>query len=129
VFTAAAPLPKTLSDEFEKRSIDVIEGWGLTETSPCCTVNVVERRGNREWLASPFPVCKCDWPTHGEIHVTGPNVMTGYYKNPKKPKRFSPKMGGFGRDVGEFTELGLRLISRKDRIFKLSNAESRSRGD
>jgi long-subunit acyl-CoA synthetase (AMP-forming) len=38
VFTAAASLPKKISDEFEKRNIPVIEGWGLTETAPCCTL-------------------------------------------------------------------------------------------
>ncbi|RMH21893.1 MAG: hypothetical protein D6698_02110, partial [Gammaproteobacteria bacterium] len=38
VFTAAAPLPENISREFEQRGIPVIEGWGLTETSPCCTL-------------------------------------------------------------------------------------------
>ncbi len=38
IFTAAAALPEKISNEFEKRGIPVIEGWGLTETSPCCTL-------------------------------------------------------------------------------------------
>ena len=38
VFTAASALPKKLSDIFESKHIPVIEGWGLTETSPCCTL-------------------------------------------------------------------------------------------
>ena len=48
VFTAAAPLPKSISDMFESRQIPVYEGWGLTETSPCCTVtdpHVPRKRG------------------------------------------------------------------------------------
>ena len=37
VFTAAAALPKNIADLFANYGVPVIEGWGLTETSPCCT--------------------------------------------------------------------------------------------
>ncbi len=124
IFTAAAPLPKNISDIFEKRGIPIYEGWGLTETSPCCTVtdpNVPREPGV---VGKPIPGVSLKLADDNEIMVQGPNVMEGYYKNPEETKKVLTNDGWFNTgDVGEFTETGLRLISRKDRIFKLSNAE------
>lgn len=124
VFTAAAPLPKTLSDEFESRGITILEGWGLTETSPCCTVTrqgVARQPGVVGW---PIPGVELKLTEEKEILVRGPNVMQGYFDNPEETARVLQEDGWFHTgDVGEFAPNGLRLISRKDRIFKLSNAE------
>ena len=124
IFTAAAPLPKTISDLFESRGIPVIEGWGLTETSPCCTITDPEIAREPGVVGKPIPGVALSLADDGEIMVQGPNVMTGYFKNPEASRRVLTDDGWFYTgDVGEFCETGLRLISRKDRIFKLSNAE------
>jgi long-subunit acyl-CoA synthetase (AMP-forming) len=124
VFTAAAPLPKTLSDEFESRGVTILEGWGLTETSPCCTVTrpgVARQPGVVGW---PIPGVELKLTEENEILVRGPNVMKGYFDNPEETERVFRDDGWFHTgDVGELTPNGLRLVSRKDRIFKLSNAE------
>jgi long-subunit acyl-CoA synthetase (AMP-forming) len=124
VFTAAAPLPKRISDVFVRHNIPVYEGWGLTETTPCCTVtdpSVVRESGV---VGKPIPGVSLKLDSEGEILVRGPNVMRGYFKNPDETARVLIDDGWFATgDVGEFTDTGLRLITRKDRIFKLSNAE------
>ena len=124
IFTAAAPLPQNISQMFLDRNIPVIEGWGLTETSPCCTVTDPEVPRQQGVVGKPIPGITLKIASDGEILVKGPNVMTGYYKNPEATNRVLTKDGWFATgDVGEFTEAGLKLISRKDRIFKLSNAK------
>lgn len=124
VFTAAAALPKNISDEFEKRSIPVIEGWGLTETSPCCTLTDPTIKRVSGVVGKPIPGVSIRIAADGEIQIKGPNVMKGYYKNDEANKNIFTEDGWYCTgDVGEITASGLKLISRKDRIFKLTNGE------
>ncbi|NOX46218.1 MAG: AMP-binding protein [Chlorobi bacterium] len=124
IFTAAAPLPKNISDEFENRGVKVIEGWGLTETTPCCTLTDPKVKRAPGVVGKPIPGVKLRLAEDGEIQVSGPNVMKGYYNNKKaNDKIFTPDGWFCTGDIGEFTETGLKLIARKDRIFKLLNAE------
>jgi len=124
IFTAAAALPKNLSDEFEKRNIPVIEGWGLTETSPCCTLTNPKVKRETGVVGKPIPGVSIRLAEDGEIQVKGPNVMKGYYKNDEANKGIFTDDDWFCTgDVGEITANGLKLITRKDRIFKLSNGE------
>ncbi|MFQ6608509.1 MAG: AMP-dependent synthetase/ligase [Fidelibacterota bacterium] len=124
IFTAAAPLPQNIAKIFIERNIPVIEGWGLTETSPCCTVTNPNLPRSPGVVGKPIPGISLKLADDGEIMVKGPNIMTGYYKNTKETDRVLTKDGWFYTgDVGELTKHGLRLIGRKDRIFKLSNAE------
>lgn len=124
IFTAAAPLPEKLSHEFERRNIPVIEGWGLTETSPCCTLTDSKIKREAGVVGKPIPGISIRLGDDNEILIIGPNVMTCYYKNDKANADVFTKDGWFRTgDVGEFTKTGLKLIARKDRIFKLSNGE------
>lgn len=124
IFTAAAALPQKLSDEFEKRGIPVMEGWGLTETSPCCTLTNPSKKRQTGVVGQPIPGVTIRLAEDGEIQVKGPNVMKGYYKNDEANEGIFTSDGFFCTgDVGEFAESGLKLITRKDRIFKLSNGE------
>ena len=124
VFTAAAPLPKYISDEFEKRNIPIIEGWGLTETSPCCTLTDPKMKRVPGVIGKPIPGISVRIADDGEFQVKGPNVMVSYYNNPEANKNIFTEDGWFCTgDIGELTDEGLKLITRKDRIFKLANAE------
>lgn len=124
IFTAAAALPQKLSDEFERRHIPVIEGWGLTETSPCCTLTDPAKKRQSGVVGFPLPGIDIRLAEDGEIQVKGPNVMKCYYKNDEANKAIFTDDGWFCTgDVGEITDNGLKLITRKDRIFKLSNGE------
>ncbi|MFQ6677582.1 MAG: AMP-dependent synthetase/ligase [Fidelibacterota bacterium] len=124
IFTAAAPLPKNIADLFDDHGIPVVEGWGLTETSPCCTVTDPTIPREPGVVGKPIPGVFVKIDENGEILVQGPNVMTGYYRNPEATKKVMKEDGWFCTgDVGEYTESGLKLVSRKDRIFKLVNGE------
>ncbi len=124
IFTAAAALPERLSNEFEKRNIKVIEGWGLTETSPCCTLTDPELKRETGVVGKPIPGVSIRIADDEEIQVKGPNVLLSYYKNDEANKELFTEDGWYRTgDVGAITPNGLKLISRKDRIFKLSNGE------
>lgn len=124
IFTAAAALPEKLSNEFEKRHIPVIEGWGLTETSPCCTLTDASVKREAGVVGKPIPGVSVRLADDGEIEVKGPNVMVGYYHNDEANLNIFSEDGYYRTgDVGKITPNGVKLISRKDRIFKLSNGE------
>ncbi len=124
IFTAAAALPEKLSNEFEKRNIPVVEGWGLTETSPCCTLTDPKQKRVAGVVGKPIPGVSIRIADDDEIQVKGPNVMLCYYNNDEANKEIFTEDGWYRTgDVGEIVESGLKLISRKDRIFKLSNGE------
>lgn len=125
IFTAAAALPEKLSQEFQKRNIPVIEGWGLTETSPCCTLTDPTLKRVSGVVGKPIPgVSIRIADDDDEIQVKGPNIMVEYYHNDEANEGAFTDDGWYRTgDVGAITETGLKLISRKDRIFKLSNGE------
>lgn len=125
VFTAAAALPAHLASFFAARRIPVLEGWGLTETSPCCTItDPAEPRKVSGRVGYPIPGVRLRLANDGEIQVFGPNVMLGYFDDPAATHAALPGDGWFRTgDVGAFEERGLRLVTRRDRVFKLANAE------
>jgi len=125
VFTAAAPLPANLAAFFAERGIPVLEGWGLTETSPCCTVtDPAEPRTVPGMVGYPIPGVRLYLAPDGEILVQGPNVMRGYFDDPEATAKVLPGDGWFRTgDLGSLIGAGLRLQARKDRIFKMFNAE------
>ncbi|HRP60322.1 MAG TPA: AMP-binding protein, partial [Vicingus sp.] len=72
IFTAAAALPEKLSNEFEKRGIKVVEGWGLTETSPCCTLTDPSLKRETGVVGKPIPGISIRIADDDEIQVKGP---------------------------------------------------------
>lgn len=125
VFTAAAPLPANISAYFASKKIPVVEGWGLTETAPCCTLtDLVEPRTVPGMVGYPIPGVTVRIADDGEILVRGPNVMPGYRTDAVATAEALPGDGWFHTgDLGELIGTGLRLIARKDRVFKMLNAE------
>jgi long-subunit acyl-CoA synthetase (AMP-forming) len=125
VFTAAAALPANVSAFFAAKQVPVLEGWGLTETAPCCALtDLNEPRTVPGMVGYPIPGVTIRIAPDGEILVRGPNVMRGYYGNAAATAQALPGDGWFHTgDLGEFTGAGLKLVARKDRVFKMLNAE------
>lgn len=124
VFTAAAPLPRECAEYFLAHKVPVIEGWGLTETSPCCTLTPPDKERIHSYVGEPIPGNEIMVTTENDIFVKGPNVMKGYFKDPERTAKAIDHYGWFKTgDLGELTEYGLRMICRVDGLFKLSNGE------
>ena len=85
IISGAAPLAPETADFFNKKGIEVIQGYGLTETSPVVAAeNHVFKRSGSVGKAMPSVDIKIVNPGEngiGEIAVKGPNVMLGYYEN------------------------------------------------
>jgi long-subunit acyl-CoA synthetase (AMP-forming) len=131
VFTAGASLPAHVAAAYARHSIPVLEGWGLTETSPCCTVtggaNLPQtgggwRSGHVGW---PIPGVSIRIDSDQEILVRGPNVMRGYLDDEDMTARVIDEDGWFHTgDLGEFSrDSGLRILGRRDGAFKLTTGE------
>jgi long-subunit acyl-CoA synthetase (AMP-forming) len=123
VFTAAAPLPLSISEIFKNRGVPVVEGWGLTETSPCCTLTEFSLDRTPGVVGFPIPGVELRLGNENEILVKGPNVMRGYFKAPRASAEVFTEGWFRTGDVGRITEEGVRIISRLDRMFKLDNGE------
>jgi len=124
VFTAAAPLPKDVAAYFEANNVPVVEGWGLTETSPLVTFTTLGEERVPDCVGEPIAGCELLITDEGEILTRGPNLMKGYFKDPERTSRVIDHMGWFHTgDLGELCEAGLKMTCRVDGMFKLTNGE------
>jgi long-chain acyl-CoA synthetase len=123
--SGSAALQQRLSRIFGAAGIPVMEGYGLTETSPVISVNQEEgggwKIGSVGKIIQDVEVKIAD---DGEILCKGPNVMMGYYKDQAKTDEVI-KNGYFHTgDIGEVDSEGfLRITDRKKEMFKTSGGK------
>ena len=131
LIAAAAPVPVELADEFEKRTgARVLEGYGLTETSPTVSIMRMEDARRPGSCGRPTPNVEVaildddDKPLPametGEVAVKGPNVMVGYYNMPEATAE-AKRNGWFHTgDMGHLDEDGFLYITerKKDMIIR-----------
>lgn len=128
VASGSAALQPRLARVFLAAGIPVMEGYGLTETSPVITVNEGDNQGTM--IGSVGRVIKnaeVKIAEDGEILTKGPCVMMGYYKRPDLTKEVIDEDGWFHTgDIGEFCgkdNLFLRITDRKKEMFKTSGGK------
>lgn len=130
IIYGSASCEKDVIHLFNTIGIDMIQGYGLTETSP--VISCESDKYHKETGSSGFPLyneeVKIDNPNQegiGEILVKGPNIMLGYYNNPEATKS-AFKDGWFCTgDLGRFGKDGsLFITGRKKDVIVLSNGKN-----
>jgi long-chain acyl-CoA synthetase len=80
--TAAAPLESSILEFFDAAGVQLLEGWGMTETSAGFTLNQVGRQ-RLGTVGKPFPGHEAKLAEDGELLVRGPCIFNGYHHNPQ----------------------------------------------
>ena len=125
IASGSAALQPRLARIFLAAGIPILEGYGLTETSPVISVNCF-KKGIK--IGSVGPLLKdvhVKFAEDGEILVKGPNVMMGYYKLPEKTAETIDSEGWFHTgDIGTMVDgKFLKITDRKKEIFKTSGGK------
>ncbi len=126
VASGAAALQPRLARIFLAAQIPVMEGYGLTETSPVLAVNEEANDGVRIGTCGrPLDNVQIKIADDGEILAKGPNVMMGYYKNEEATKEVFTEDGWFKTgDLGMLVEgQYLKITGRKKETFKTSGGK------
>ena len=121
----SAALQTRLSKVFCAAGIPVMEGYGLTETSPVISVNDMRNKGFRVGtVGKVLEGVEVKIAEDGEILCKGPNVMVGYYKDDAQTNDVK-KDGYFHTgDIGEIDADGfLKITDRKKEMFKTSGGK------
>jgi long-chain acyl-CoA synthetase len=123
--SGSAALQPRLTRIFAAAGIPVMEGYGLTETSPVISVNDMRNKGFKVGtVGKVIDHVEVKIAPDGEILCKGPNVMMGYYKDESQTAEVI-KDGYFHTgDIGEFDNEGfLRITDRKKEMFKTSGGK------
>ncbi|HXC69058.1 MAG TPA: long-chain fatty acid--CoA ligase [Pyrinomonadaceae bacterium] len=122
--SGGAALPEDLSYIYIGAGIPIVQGYGLTETSPVITTSRIE--SNRVGtVGTAIPNVDIRIAEDGEIEVRGPNVMRGYYNKPEATQAVFTSDGWFKTgDIGTLDADGfLRITDRKKELFKTSGGK------
>lgn len=126
IVSGGAALQPRLARVFWAAGMPVLEGYGLTETSPVINVNGL-RKGEAKFttVGRTIKDVEVKIAEDGEILCKGPNVMKGYYNRPDLSAEVIDKDGFFHTgDIGEIVDgQFLRITDRKKEIFKTAGGK------
>ena len=124
LLSGGAALPVDLGYIYIGAGIPIIQGYGLTETSPVITTAQLDdnRIGT---VGTPIPNVEIRIAADGEIEIRGPNVMRGYYNRPEETRAVFTDDGWFKTgDIGTIDSDGfLSITDRKKELFKTSGGK------
>ena len=123
--SGSAALQPRLTRFFAAAEMPIMEGYGLTETSPVVAVNDQNDKGFRVGtVGRVIDDVEVKIAEDGEILVKGPNVMLGYYKDPEKTTEVMTGDYFHTGDIGEVSADGfLKITDRKKEMFKTSGGK------
>ena len=126
LMSGGAALQPRLARVFWAAQIPVLEGYGLTETSPVISLNRLDpHQACFGSVGKTIPNVAVKIAEDGEILCKGPNIMKGYYNRPDLTAEVIDADGWFHTgDIGEIVEGGfLRITDRKKEIFKTAGGK------
>ena len=125
IVNGSAALQPRLARVFAAAEIYVMEGYGLSETSPVISVNDFRNKGFRVGTAGKvIQNVEVKIAEDGEILCKGPNVMMGYYKDAALTNEAIKNNYFHTGDIGEIDQEGfLRITDRKKEMFKTSGGK------
>lgn len=129
IVTGASAMQPRLIKLFTAAGINVLEGYGLTETSPVlCANRIDEKERCIGAVGMPIPNVEIRLAEDGEILAKGPNIMKGYYNRPDLTAEVIDKDGWFHTgDIGTWVEKHghkfLKITDRKKELFKTSGGK------
>jgi long-chain acyl-CoA synthetase len=115
MYVGGARIDESLEQFWEGLGISVYQGYGLTEASPIVAVGSPKPKLNRSFtVGKPIPGVKVKLADDGEIMVSGPNVSSGYFRNPVATAETFKDGWLMTGDIGKFDKDGfLSIIGRK----------------
>ena len=125
ICSGSAPLQPRLAKIFTAAGIKIMEGYGLTESSPVISISEPIKGGTKfGYVGKIIEGIEVKIAKDGEILCKGPNVMKGYYKNSKLTSETIKKDFLHTGDIGKIDKDGfLKITDRKKQLFKTSGGK------
>ncbi len=123
--SGSAALQTRLTRVFSAAGMQVMQGYGLTETSPVVSVEMYANKHFKVGtVGKPIKNVEVKIAEDGEILIKGPNVMMGYFKDPEKTASVMTDDYFHSGDKGEIDSDGfLKITGRKKEMFKTSGGK------
>lgn len=122
--SGGAALPVAIAEDFQKWGVLILQGYGLTESSPVISVNTPQhnRPGS---VGKPIAGVEVRIESDGEVLTRGPHVMAGYWRNPEATAATVRDGWLYTGDLGRLDEEGyLWILGRKKELIVLSTGKN-----